>query len=78
MEVSFKVISDFCYQKRKIVTKYGFRLEHCTWFLVKPTTARSGSFFPLGGFRNLVIKSRFVGPGETKLEKKPFDELRNF
>ena len=65
-------------ERKEIVEKFGFYYDRRYWFLVKPSTIRSGSFFPLGGYRSLGLKSRFVAPGETKLDKKPFDELKNF
>ena len=65
--------------KTHIEEKYGFKFKRRVWFLLKPTTVRSGSFFPLGGFRDLgTTANKFVAPGENKLDKKPFDELLNF
>ena len=65
-------------ERKEIVEIFGFYYKKRNWFLVKPSTKRSESFFPLGGYRSLGTKSQFVAPGETKLEKKTFDELKNF
>ena len=64
--------------KKTIKNKFGFIVNHRTWFLLKPTTLRSSSFWPMGGFRTLKIKSKFVQPGATELDNQPFSEVLNF
>ena len=58
--------------------QFGFDLDGRTWLLVRGTIQRTGNFWPLGGFRRLGIPSKFVEPGKTTLDKKPFNEIVNF
>ena len=77
--MELKDLNDFLQSNRKTIkSKYGFIVNHRTWFLLKPTTLRSGSFWPMGGFRTLKIKSKFVPPGVEELDNQPFSELLNF
>ena len=64
--------------KDEIIDKYGFVLNGRTWVLVKPSSQRRGSFWPVGGFRRIDIPSKFVKPGQTTLDGKEFNELDNF
>ena len=77
--MDFREINTFLNAKnREIKENYGFDLDGRTWALVRATTQRAGSLWPLGGFRRLDTPSKFVKAGETTLGREPFDELANF